>query len=168
MAAIVTFSKPHMNTAILHIAEQLKEAYEGDPWFGKNAARLLAEAGAVNVFEKPNGQHSLLELLWHLINWREFTLSRLRGGSEGDVKTFEVNDWRALDHSNKQLWDEGLKTLGAVHTELVNSIQQQQDNLLMERVPGRDYTYRTLLNGIVQHDIYHLGQIAYVTKLLKG
>ena len=156
-----------MNTAILHIAEQLKETYEGNPWFGKNATALLAEAEGVNVFEKPNGQHSLLELLWHMINWREFTLSRLRS-SEADVKIFEDGDWRPLDHSNKDLWHEGLKTFGAVHTELVNSIQQQQDSLLIERVPERDYTYRTLLYGIVQHDIYHLGQIAYLTKLLKG
>jgi len=50
----------------------------------------------------------------------------------------------------------------------VEVLQQQQDSLLIERVPERDYNFRKLLYGIVQHDIYHLGQIAYITKLLKG
>jgi uncharacterized damage-inducible protein DinB len=156
-----------MNTEILTIAEQLKDAYEGDPWFGKNATDLLKEAEDVNVFEKPNGQHSILDLLWHMITWREFTLSRLRA-DEKDLHYFEEFDWRPLDHRNKSLWHEGLKKLHTVHNELVEVLQQQQDSLLIERVPGRDYNFRKLLYGIVQHDIYHLGQVAYAMKLLKS
>jgi uncharacterized damage-inducible protein DinB len=156
-----------MNTEILQIAEQLKEAYEGDPWFGKNAKTLLAEAEAVNVFEKPNGQHSILDLLWHMVTWRDFTLSRLRRDPEKNSTYFEQHDWRSLDHTNKALWHEGLKKFDAVHNELADVLQQQQDHLLIERVPERTYNFRTLLYGIVQHDIYHLGQIAYITKLLK-
>lgn len=157
-----------MNTEILKIAEQLKDAYEGDPWFGKNAKQLLAEAEAVNVFETPNGQHSILELLWHIITWRDFTLRRLRPQPGKNTAYFEQYDWRKLDPTDKSLWHEGLKKLGAVHNELVEVLQQQQDSLLIERVPERDYNFRKLLYGIVQHDIYHLGQIAYITKLLKG
>lgn len=157
-----------MNTEILQIAEQLKDAYEGDSWFGKNAKTLLAEAEAVNVFEKPNGQHSILELLWHIITWREFTISRLRQDTGTDLHYFEQNDWRELDHGNKSLWQEGLKKLQKVHNELVEVLQQQQDSLLIEHVPGRAYNFRKLLHGIVQHDIYHLGQVAYIIKLLKS
>lgn len=157
-----------MNTEILKIAEQLKDAYEGDPWFGKNAITLLAEAEAVNVFQTPNGQHSILELLWHIITWREFTLSCLRPDAEKNSSYFEQHDWRQLDHGNNALWHAGLKKFAGLHNELVEVLQQQQDSLLIERVPERDYDFRKLLYGIVQHDIYHLGQIAYITKLLKG
>lgn len=157
-----------MNTEMLQIAEQLKEAYEGDPWFGKAAKTLLAEAAAVDVFQKPNGQHSILQLLWHIITWREFTLTRLRPEPGKNSIYFEQHDWRKLDEGDKNLWHDGLKKLASVHNELVEVLQQQQDSLLIERVPERDYTFRKLLYGAVQHDIYHLGQIAYITKLLKG
>ena len=157
-----------MNTEILKIAEQLKEAYEGDPWFGKNAKALLAEAEVVDVFETPNGQHSVLELLWHIITWRDFTLSRLRPAPVKNTTFYEQHDWRKLNTADKSLWHAGLKKLAAVHNELVEVLQQQQDSLLIEHVPERDYDFRKLLYGIVQHDIYHLGQIAYITKLLKG
>ena len=156
-----------MNGEMLQIAEQLKDAYEGDPWFGKAATKLLAEAETVNIFEKPASQHSILELLWHMITWREFTISRLRRDGEKDSVYFDKMDWRSLDHNDKSLWHEGLKKFGELQNELSVVLQQQADELLIERVPERDYTFRDLLYGIVQHDIYHLGQIAYITKLLK-
>ena len=157
-----------MNTEMLQIAEQLKDAYEGDPWFGKAATKLLAEAETVNIFEKPASQHSILELLWHMITWREFTISRLRRDGEKASAYFDKMDWRSLDHNDKPLWHEGLKKFGHVHNELVEVLQQQQDSLLVETVPERSYNFRTLLYGIVQHDVYHLGQIAYIIKLLKS
>jgi uncharacterized damage-inducible protein DinB len=74
-----------------------------------------------------------------------------------------------LDETNKDLWQhEGLKKLELTQTKLVDVLQQQKDSLLVQTVPERTYNFRTLLYGIVQHDIYHLGQIAYITKLLKG
>jgi uncharacterized damage-inducible protein DinB len=157
-----------MNTEILQIAGQLKETYEGVPWFGRNIKALLKDAGVVDVFEKPNGQHSLLELLWHIITWRDFTLSRLQPSAEKNSNYFEQQDWRILDETNKDLWHEGLKKLELTQTKLVDVLQQQKDSLLVQTVPERTYNFRTLLYGIVQHDIYHLGQIAYITKLLKG
>lgn len=157
-----------MNTEVLKIAEQLKEAYEGNPWFGRNAKALLADAEGVDVCERPSGQHSILDLLWHMITWREFTLTRLRPKPGKDTTYFEQHDWRELDAADKKLWHEGLKKLATVHNELVEVLQHQQDRLLIERVPERDYDFRKLLYGIVQHDIYHLGQVAYITKLLKA
>jgi len=31
---------------------------------------------------------------------------------------------------------------------------------------NREYNYRFLLNGLMQHNIYHLGQIAFLKNLL--
>ena len=39
---------------------------------------------------------------------------------------------------------------------------------LAKQVPGRNYPYETLLNGIVQHTIYHSGQIAMVLSMLRS
>jgi hypothetical protein len=32
-------------------------------------------------------------------------------------------------------------------------------------VDERKYNFRKLLHGLIQHDIYHLGQIAYIKKI---
>ena len=89
-----------MNTEILQIAEQLKNAYEGDAWFGRPLKSLLNDVDESIAFEKPNGEHSILQLLWHIINWRGFTINRLREGDEISLKQFEVNDWQQPANAN--------------------------------------------------------------------
>jgi uncharacterized damage-inducible protein DinB len=156
-----------MNKEIQYIAEQLKEAYEGDPWFGRNAKVLLSEINETNAFERPNKQHSILELVWHMNTWREFVISRIKKEKEKDLPYFETMDWRELDHSNKNLWQQGLQRLQQTQDNLLEILQNQNDELLDQMVEERNYNYRKLLNGVIQHDIYHLGQIAYIKKLLQ-
>ena len=156
-----------MNTEILQITEQLKEAYEGEPWFGRSIKSLLKDVDENIAFEKPNGQHSILELVWHIVIWRAFTINRLRNDEKTNLQYFEENDWQQLNHNDKTLWKRGLKRLEETQSELIEILQKQQDNILNEIVPARKYNFRKLLYGIIQHDIYHIGQIAYITKLLR-
>lgn len=153
-----------MNTEILFIVRQLQDAYEGNPWFGRSVKELLNEADEQTAFQKPAGQHSLLELLWHMITWREFTLDRLR--PERPAAYFEEKDWRPLNPADKTLWPQGLERLQQTQDELIALLQRQDDSLLEQGVKERAYNFRKLLNGLLQHDIYHAGQIAYVKKLL--
>ncbi len=157
-----------MNREILLLEEQIKDAYEGEPWFGRNIRVLLDEIHEEIAFKKPAGQHSIVELVWHMINWKEFAISRLRADDSKPLEYFEVNDWRELDADDNSLWEKGLKELARIQNELVEVIQQQKDQMLEHFVPGRTYTFRKLLYGILQHDIYHIGQIAYLKKLLEG
>ena len=157
-----------MNTQMLQIAEQLKEAYGGEPWFGKCAVKLLEATTPQMAMVQPQGQHSILELVWHMINWKSFAISRLRKDSSLTLHQFEANDWRPLNHEEERLWPQGLQLYHQAHNELVELVQQQTDDLLAENVFERDYSYHQLLHGILQHDVYHLGQIAYIQKLLSA
>jgi len=155
------------NKEISNIISQLKEAYEGDPWFGKATLTLLGEVDEKTAYEKPGGQHSTLELLWHMITWREFTIDRLQHSPQMQLAYFEEMDWRELDHNDMTLWNQGLERLRETQDQLLNLLAAQTDEILERNVRERGYTFRKLLYGIIQHDIYHLGQIAYIQKLLK-
>jgi uncharacterized damage-inducible protein DinB len=157
-----------MNKEVQYIIAQLKDSYEGDPWFGRNIQKLLYEVTEDIAFDKPNGQHSITELVWHMVNWREFVISRFQKNTTKDLHYFETNDWRQLDHSNRSLFKTGLQELERTQQQLLAILQSLDDTILNTNVEERTYNYRTLLNGIVQHDIYHLGQIAYLLKLLKA
>ena len=148
------------------IIQQFKDAFDGDPWFGRNAKALFAEINEANAFEKPNGQHSLLELVWHMVNWREFAITRVQPDAGKDLHYFETNDWRQLDHSDTSLLQKGLDRLAQTQEELLDILESFDDNKLNESVPERQYSFRKLFTGILQHDIYHLGQIAYLLKVL--
>ena len=63
-------------------------------------------------------------------------------------------------------WARGLKELKEIHDRIVEVLQLKEDSFLDQKVDHRNYNFRFLLNGLIQHDIYHLGQIAYVKKWL--
>lgn len=156
-----------MNAEIQNIIRQLEDVYEGDPWYGKAVTKLLIEVNQQIVFIKPDGQHSILELLWHMITWREFTIDRLRHSPQMQEEYFEKNDWRDLDLNDVTLWPQGLERLQETQNELTELLQHLDDSILENQVPERNYTFNKLLYGTIQHDIYHLGQIAYINKLVK-
>ncbi|MCY7309203.1 MAG: hypothetical protein LH619_00365 [Chitinophagaceae bacterium] len=43
---------------------------------------------------------------------------------------------------------------------------KKDDDFLVEPVDYRKYNFRFLLNAMIEHNIYHLGQVAYVNKML--
>src|SRR4026209_1411383 len=100
-----------MNKEIQYIAKQLQTSYDGDPWFGRSMKKILAEIDTAMALQKPKEQHSMLELLYHIINWQEFTLSRLQAGNDKPVQYFDEHDWKELDHSDPSLWKKGLQLL---------------------------------------------------------
>jgi hypothetical protein len=59
-----------------------------------------------------------------------------------------------------------VKQLKEAHEQIINLLRHKDDGFLSEMVDFRKYNFRFLLNGLIQHNIYHLGQIAYVKKLL--
>lgn len=155
-----------MNQEILLLAERMKDAWEGDPWYGRNTRTLLSEIDETIAFQQPSGQHSILELVWHMCTWKEFVISRIREDNKFPLKYFETADWRQLDHTNKALWKQGMQQLEQLQSEMVNLVLIQKDELLEKMVAERNYTFRKLLNGIIEHDVYHAGQVAYVKKLI--
>jgi len=54
--------------------------------------------------------------------------------------------------------------------ELIEAAAKFPEERYGELVPSKvqKYTYYTLLHGIMQHDIYHLGQIAILKKGFEG
>ncbi|MEP6646916.1 MAG: DinB family protein [Saprospiraceae bacterium] len=148
------------------LKQQLKESYDGDPWFGKSIKSILSEIDVEEAFIKPKEQHSILELLYHMIIWREFTMSRMKPEAGKNSVYFEKNDWEDLDHTDKSLWTKGLQRLEYSQMQLIDLIGHFKKERLDDIVPERDYDFNFLLNGIIQHDIYHLGQIAYVKKII--
>jgi uncharacterized damage-inducible protein DinB len=95
-----------------------------------------------------------------MISWRKFATQRLIGDAEFEV-TDEANFPKAIT------WKDALNQLHQSQEALLAAVKQFLENLLAELVPSKtlEYTYYTLLHGIIQHDVYHIGQIALLQKL---
>ena len=157
-----------MNKEILYIAKTLETTLNGEPWYGRPVVTLLEEVSPSMVYKKPgNNAHSLADLLYHMITWAEFTLKRLQGDQQFDNAWFDKLDWRVIDPVVHN-WKDGVRLFRQLNEQINANLQTRDDEFLKEKVDFREYNFRFLLNGYIQHNIYHIGQIAYVKKLLEG
>ena len=155
-----------MDKEVQSIRRNLQNVLDGNPWFGRPIYSILHEIHPVMVYTKPGGHsHSLIELLYHIITWAEFTVKRIQKDTESDMQTFEEMDWRLID-PHIHTWANALEEFKRNHDRIIELLQDKDDDFLKEKVDYRDYNFRFLLNGLIQHDIYHFAQIAYVKKLL--
>jgi len=157
-----------MNKEVQSITRNLQNVLDGTPWFGRPVYTILNEIHPVMVYTKPGGNsHSLVDHLYHIITWAEFTVKRIEKEPETDMEGFEQLDWRLID-PHVHTWANALQQFKTAHDRILGLLKDKDDSFLKEKVDYRDYNFRFLLNGLIQHDIYHLAQIAYVKKLLSA
>lgn len=155
-----------MRSEIEFITSTLHSILDGEPWYGRSVMKLLQDVDPSSVHKKLNNDsHSLIEMLYHMNTWAEFTLRRLEKDEETDLAAFEKLDWRHIDPS-EHTWEKGVAQFKVTHDLIIELLETKNDEFLNGDVDYREYNFRFLLNGIIQHDIYHIGQIAYLHKLL--
>jgi hypothetical protein len=75
-------------------------------------------------------------------------------------------DWPAVGESSARAWQSATDHMFRTAGDLAEAIEKFADERLKDIVPGRPYDLYYLLHGIVQHSLYHAGQIAVVKKAL--
>ena len=155
-----------MNKEILSIIKSFENTLSGQPWFGRAVYEILGEVDEVKANIKPTGSdHSMIVLLWHMNTWAGFVLGSLENKTAEEMKAIEANDWREID-PKIHTWKKGMEQLRVTHNKIVEILSKKEDSFLSEIVPTRKFNYRFMLNGLIQHNIYHLGQVAFLKKML--
>ena len=101
-----------------------------------------------------------------MITWAEFTLTSLEKGEKHEIEAIEALDWRKIDPS-KHTWQKAIHEFKSVNESIITFLQIEEDDLLVKNVDHRTYNVKFLLHGLIQHHIYHAGQIAYIKSLFK-
>jgi len=64
-------------------------------------------------------------------------------------------------------WSQAIDSTKNTHHELIKAVAAFPDSRLSEQVPGKSqnyYNFFYMFSGIVQHELYHAGQIALLKK----
>lgn len=143
------------------LADQLRRSFEGGAWHGDSLVEILADVDAAKAEVKPaSGGHSIWELVLHIAAWAQAALEVVSGESE----KLSADDWPVLAEVGESAWAQSQKELTSVGGQLQDAILGMEENRLDDVVPGREYSYYMLLHGVVQHALYHAGQIAILKK----
>jgi uncharacterized damage-inducible protein DinB len=156
-------------TELSRIVDQLEREFDGDPWHGTPLEAILQGIDAKRATARPiAGGHSIWELVLHMIGWKDEATRRLSGGV---ARMPAEGDWPAIGEATDERWQQTLARLDASHRALIQAVKALPEARLYEPTNdtrngplGTGVSYYVLLHGIVQHDVYHTGQIALLKK----
>ena len=143
--------------------------HSGRPWFGESVDKKLSDLTEDEVFMKPlAGVHSIAEILNHIAQWRIEIASRLQTGTI-NLKENDPNDWIDLIQLKKMGWENVKMEFYNSKNSLINFLKSTNDDFLNKPVKeGSKATYRHFIEGLIDHDIYHLGQVGLVKKMIRS
>lgn len=145
------------------IAEQLRRAFDGDAWHGPALLGLLQDLDAATAAAKPLPDvHSIWELVLHIAVWDAAAGRRLNG--EQTQPTGTAN-FPIVPRPTEAAWRKTIADTKCTHDVLVKTVRVLPESRLRERVPGKKYDFYFMLHGVVQHELYHAGQIAILKKM---
>ena len=150
-------------TALL--ADQIRRAFKGEAWHGDSVLELLTGVTAAQAAAKPIGNaHTIWELLLHIAAWDGAVLRRTQGSA---VTLSDEENFPSIKDTSEAAWNKAIDAVKRTHDELVKAVAAFPDSRLQEQVPGKTesyYNFYYMFSGIVQHELYHAGQIALLKK----
>jgi uncharacterized damage-inducible protein DinB len=149
-------------TEIERIVNQLKRAFEGEAWHGPAVLEILegipAQQAAARTFK---GAHSIWEIVLHIAAWERACRRRL-GGERAQLT--DAEDWPEVAVATEETWQQAKAELRQALEELCQAVSKLDESRLDQPIiEGMSSTYITL-HGVIQHSLYHAGQIAILKK----
>lgn len=157
-----------MRTKIENYIRQLRQLYAGDNWVDATFLDKCYSLDESTAFIQPHpGNHSVAEILWHCIYWRTVVMKRIMGDLEYEAKTSGTHNFMSVEILKEKNWKNLLSEFDSTQKSLIELLEYYTDEFLeKEYKPGHKIDFE--IEGIIQHDFYHLGQIGLVIAILKN
>jgi DinB superfamily len=157
-----------MNPESIRIATQLRHAFAGQPWHGPPLSELLADVTPEQAIARPFPRgHNIQELVLHIDAWVQAALGAAQGIAMPKLYGTE-KDWQVVTAADATAWADASTRLFEGGEQLARIVEEFPDARLRDIVPGREYDFYYLFHGIVQHSLYHAGQIALNMKMVSS
>lgn len=144
------------------IADLLDRTGQGDAWHGPSVDATLAGLTPAQAAARPLADgHSIWELVLHIAVWERVVTRRFAGE---EFEPTSAEDWPPVAKATDDAWRRAVADLRKARGELRAAMLAFDGRRLDDTVPGKNYSFYVMAHGAVQHDLYHSGQIALLTK----
>lgn len=143
--------------------QKWNNTFAGSPLYGES---LMTKLGKIEVEKMQNlsskALNQIAQQVQHIIYWRIFTIDKLQNTNQKN----EQKDWSEISIDSLKDWQKLMAQLQDSQKSLVELLRDKTDDFLLQNIPNRKYSYIDLIEGIIQHDVYHTGQIGLIGKQL--
>lgn len=160
-----------MNPVINNLLVELNKVVDGDPWYGASLKSIFEEIDFTQAVKRIKADaHSIVEITLHMLAWIEEVARRLEGNEPNDPQR---GDWQIINALDNDEWESIVKNIYVEHKKIETlvstlSLEKLEQRAGVERNPalGTGLSYREMLVGLKEHNVYHAGQIALLKKLI--
>jgi hypothetical protein len=153
------------NKLIKNIVGQFKDIQEQELWLDENFKKKIDSLSEELAFERPlTDLHSVAELISHILVWRKESILKLKG-LKSTLTMESPENWLTNEVLEKKGWENLKSEFYQSQKDIIELIENKTDEYL-EKEYTDGFKFKYLLEGLIHHDLYHLGQIGIVIKLL--
>jgi uncharacterized damage-inducible protein DinB len=148
---------------ITRILNHYDAVLNGSPWHGDPIWQILDGISAETAAARPlKGSHTIWEIVMHMTFWEGVGTQRLAGQRAGLVE--ELN-FPAMPAPTSQNWEQTLGQFRASNQQFRGALAKLDPARLDDLSAAGKRTYYDEAHGVIEHDIYHAGQIALLRKM---
>ena len=133
------------------LLDQLNRAFGGEAWHGPALRNLLDGLRVRQAKAHPiEAGHSILDLVVHIMTWMDVVARRLGGET---VDSGSVPDWT---DTSAAAWRGAIEALENAQSRLCDAVARLGGEALKSK--------ESEILGVLQHTVYHAGQIGILKK----
>ena len=136
------------------LLEQLRTTRNIKDWFVPVDSAIAGLTAAQAMWKDSTENHSIAQLVNHLIFWNEQILAKFKGEKQAAFNGDNKETFSGVDETT---WPQAVKRIDSVLAELESAIMAADENKLR-------MSYSTLYH-VGTHNAYHTGQILYIRKM---
>lgn len=142
--------------------DQFNACYDEENWFKPLKETLDGLTSEQATWNDGSSNHSILQLVHHLIFWNERYLFRFKDIPLTEMKKSDIDPTFEI---NEKDWELTLKKLDEVMSGLQEAFKNASEEKLQSS-PFKNSTdpWYSVIANINIHNAYHIGQIVYIRK----
>jgi hypothetical protein len=145
-------------TELGRILDQYDRAMNGDAWHGDPVWKILDGISAEQAAARAHSQrHTIWELVAHVTFWETQVYRRLN--NLPDRPTEDLN-FPVMPEPTDTHWHATLADFRRSNLDFRRCISELDPTRLDQPAPGRNKSIYIEVHGVIQHHLYHAGQIA--------
>jgi len=138
------------------------QVMQGSAWHGDPIWQILEGISPEAAAARPLADvHSIWEIVMHMTFWEGVVIERLHGRRAGLI---EEKNFPPLPAVTGENWTKTLDEFRASNEKFRQALRKLDPAKLEELSAAGKRTYYDEVHGIIEHHVYHAGQIALLKK----
>ncbi len=152
------------------LVHELENTLSGQPWYGDSIYSILDKVTFESAYERVGHAHTIAEIILHMVSWTEEVMDRM---NEKPASLPVSGNWPHPGDPDEDKWQVWIDDFKLVNVNLIKTIQDFPEDkwdepIIDDRPDATAITYKELLYGFIQHQIYHAGQVALLVRVIIG